>query len=72
MMFWGWRMYVSISYTSTNAIAAPRVGYYHRTNMYFLGCIADRRRASLWWNPPRVLPILGVIAQVYKPNKRVS
>ena len=71
-LFWWQKIYVSASSIPNSAISASRGGYYHCPTMSHIGYIPARRRAILWWNPPRVLPTLGVIAQVYEPNKMVS
>ena len=50
----------------------PYGGYSYRPTMFCFGCITARRWAVLWWNPPRVLAILGVTTQVSEPNKRFA
>ena len=42
------------------------------TPMYLIGCIPAKRWATLWWNPTRVVLILGIISQVSDTNKILS
>ena len=72
MVFWQQINYVSTCYIPTSAIAASRWGYSYRPSMFVFGCITARQWAILRWNPPRVLPILGVTTQVSESNKRFA
>ena len=53
-------------------ISASKGGYSHHPIVPRRSFIPAKQWATLWWNPPMVRPILGLIPQVSDPNKRVA
>ena len=72
MVFWRWRTYISTSSITDASTASSKGGYYHRSIVSHLGSSPTRQRSILWWNPPRVSLILGVISCVSNTNNRVT
>ena len=72
MVLWWHRTCVSTSSRSAAAKAAYKGGYSHQPIFSLHGFIPSRNQDTLWWNPPSVCLILGVVIQVYDPNNRFS
>ena len=71
-VLWRWRTYVSTYSNPTNVVYLSSGVLTHLPGVSLLVCIPTIQWATMWWKPPRVLPILDVVTQVSALNMRVS
>ena len=72
MVFFQIRIYLSTSSIPNATISSSIGGQSHRPSMSLFGCIPGLQQSTLWWNLPRLLPVLGFITQVSEPNNRFA
>ena len=70
ILFWRRRTCVSLSSRTTYSIDVSKVGYSRHPFLPHFGFIPIKGRTTLWWDLPRLCPILRIIVQVSYQNNR--